>query len=110
MFRLMTDFNDVNDGMVTALLEDAEGPRALRVLDRVLLHDDGEHEVWGTVRQIGDGLVRARIDWSTWGPAGRYEARVGGFMIVGEFDLTGLSKLDNGRGSVPVLPRRRVTA
>jgi hypothetical protein len=110
MFRLLTDFNDVRDGCVTGLLEDVQGPQALRVHDRVLLHDDGEHEAWGNVRELANGVVRARIDWSTWGPAGRYQGRAGAFMIVGEFDVTGLRKLDNARGGVPMRPTRRVAA
>jgi hypothetical protein len=109
MFRLLTDFNDIREGTVTGLLEDVEGPHDLRVHDRVLLHDDGEHEAWGTVREVSNGLVRARIDWSTWGPAGRYQARTGGFMIAGDFDLTGLCKLDSGRSGVRVR-RRHVAA
>lgn len=110
MFRLLTDFNDIREGNVTGLLEDAEGPQHLRVHDRVLLHDDGEHEAWGIVREIRNGLVHARIDWGTWGLAGRYQTRTGGFMIVGDFDLSALHKLDSGRGGVPVRPRRRVNA
>lgn len=108
MFRLLTDFNDIHDSTVTGLLEDAEGPQSLRIHDRVLLHDDGEHEAWGTVREIDNGLVRARLDWRTWGPPGRYQARTGGFMVVGDFDLTGLCRPDRGRSAVKL--RRRIPA
>jgi hypothetical protein len=67
MFKLRVDFNDVREGHVRGLVEDASGPRALRTGDRVLLHDD-EHEAWGTVSAVEGGLVRAAIDCASWGP------------------------------------------
>lgn len=72
MYRLLTDFNDVQDDLVTGLEGYLTGPRPriLHAGDQIRLHDDGEHEVWGVVTGIEDGIVSARIDWSTWGPAG----------------------------------------
>jgi hypothetical protein len=88
MFRLLTDFNESRNDIVMGLIEDAEGPRALCVGDRVLLHDDGEHEAWGTVRRIHDGLVAAEVDWDTWADAGAYKPQCQfGTVIVANFDV-----------------------
>ena len=66
MIRLLTDFNDIEDGdLVTGLVENA--PDA-SVGDRVLLHDDGAHEAFGRVESIANGIVTVRLDWATWGP------------------------------------------
>jgi len=74
MPRVLTDFNDIDaDGRVTVLLSHVEGSWNAQVESRVLLHDDGEHEAWATVLHIADNLITAGIDWSTWGPAGRYQ-------------------------------------
>jgi hypothetical protein len=71
MFELIVDFNAVSEeGIVTSVIEAATGPRDLHVGDRVLLNDDGDHEAWGIVRRVSDGLVDAEVDWSTWVVAG----------------------------------------
>lgn len=68
MLRLLVDFDRVRDGMVRGRLEDATGPRPLRVGDRVLLHDGGGHEAWGVVHALERDLAPVAIDWATWGP------------------------------------------
>jgi hypothetical protein len=66
MLRLLTDFNEIEDGdRVTGLAETVPGAD---VGDRVLLHDDGAHEAFGTIESIANGLVTAKLDWATWGP------------------------------------------
>lgn len=91
MFKLLADFNEIEDGVVKGLLEDATGPRPLRVKDRVLLHDDGEHEVWGVVGNIEKGLVSVTLDWDTWGPAGRYRIQSkDSYWVISDFDLSGV--------------------
>ena len=68
MLRLMVDFNEIRDGIVTGLTEDVTGaPRAL-IGDRVVLHDDGEHEMSGIVTGVRSGLVDATVEWTTWHP------------------------------------------
>jgi hypothetical protein len=65
----MVDFNDVQDGIVTGLAEGFSGSNAAGVGDRVLLYDDGEHEMWATVTGVRRGLVDAVVEWTTWRPA-----------------------------------------
>ncbi len=65
----MVDFNDVQDGIVTGLAESLSGSKAAGVGDRVLLHDDGEHEMWATVTGVRRGLVDTVVEWTTWRPA-----------------------------------------
>ena len=48
--------------------------------ERVLLHD-GDSEALGIVTDADDDLITARIDWATWGPAGRYYVTVDGWLI-----------------------------
>jgi hypothetical protein len=72
MLRMLVDFNDIRDDAVGGLPEDVEGSDELREGGWILLHDDGEHEALGRVTEAGNDLVRAQIDWSTWGGAGRY--------------------------------------
>jgi hypothetical protein len=106
VFRLLTDFNDIDHDVVKGLIEDAEGPRALHVDDRVLLHDDGEHEAWGSVGVIADGLVSVLIDWDTWATAGTYRPqRRSGWWAVANFDLRPNTV---GGGGVRMGPRRPV--
>jgi hypothetical protein len=71
MFRLLVDFNEIQDGVVRGLPEDAEGLGDPSEGDRLLLHDDGEHEAFGTVERLENDLIYAKIDWSSFGPAGR---------------------------------------
>lgn len=95
MFKLLTDFNDVINDHVRGLIEDAEGPRAVLVGDRVLLHDDGEHEAWGTVTEVRDGLVRVRMEWETWADAGTYRPqRQDNLWVVGNFETGWASKTE----------------
>jgi hypothetical protein len=75
MIRLMVDFNDVQDGIVTGLAESLSGSHAAGVGDRVLLHDDGEHEMWATVTSVRHGLIEAAVEWTTWRPARRGRVR-----------------------------------
>ena len=75
MLRLMVDFNDVRDGVVTGLAESVTGTRRASIGDRILLHDDGEHEMWGTVTSTRSGLVDATVEWTTWRPARRGRVR-----------------------------------
>lgn len=72
MIRLMVDFNDVQDGIVTGLAESLSGSHATGVGDRLLLHDDGEHEMWATVTSVRHGLIEAVVEWATWRPARRH--------------------------------------
>jgi hypothetical protein len=74
MFRLRADFNSIRNGVVLGRAADVTGeaPRPLRVDDRVLVHDDGEHEVWGSVTRISSGLVGVALDMDTWADAGTY--------------------------------------
>jgi hypothetical protein len=66
MIRLLTDFNEVDDDVAKGLVEDVVGSRPATVGDRVLLHDGGEHEMWGTVSEIRNGVICALVDWDTW--------------------------------------------
>jgi hypothetical protein len=66
MIRLLTDFNEVDDDVAKGLVEDLESSRPLAVGDRVLLHDDGEHEMWGTVSEVRNGVISAHVEWDTW--------------------------------------------
>lgn len=76
LLRLLTDFNDIEgSNVVTGLAQGPYAPRPPREGDRILLHDDGEHEALGVVTRVDGDLVSAAIDWSTWGDAGRYQAR-----------------------------------
>jgi hypothetical protein len=107
MFRLLTDFNDINNGVVVGLPEDVEGPRALRIGDRVLLHDDGQHEAWGTVTRLLPGLVGLGVDLSTWADAGTYKTRErDGWFIVSNWAMPRMTGA--GLGSVPMPIRRSV--
>lgn len=75
MIRLMVDFNDVQDGIVTGLAESLSGSHAAGVGDRALLHDDGEHEMWATITSVRRGLVDATVEWATWRPARQQRTR-----------------------------------
>ncbi len=72
MYRLLVDFNDITDDVVTGLHRSLTGPHPHIVQpgDRIRLHDDGEHEVWGDVTRVQGELISAKMDRSTWGPAG----------------------------------------
>ena len=97
MLRLLTDFNDIEDGTATGLADDlVEG-------DLVLLHDDGEHEAWGTVTSVISGVATAEIDWDTWGAAGRYHV-----LPRGAWWLAINNDLAVDGNSAPVLAPSRV--
>jgi hypothetical protein len=70
MFKLLVDFNEVHNDRVRGLQRSAEGRRALRAGDAVLVHDDGEEEALGLVESVDGNLVRVRVNWATFGPAG----------------------------------------
>jgi hypothetical protein len=79
MYRLLVDFNDIDDDpttgqhdLVIGLSRSLTGPypRIVRPGDRIRLHDDGEHEVEGDVTNVEGDLISAKMDRSTWGPAG----------------------------------------
>ncbi len=73
MYRLLVDFNDIDDGdIVTGLGRSLTGPypRVVRPGDHIRLHDDGEHEVEGDVTDADGELISAKMDRGTWGPAG----------------------------------------
>ena len=72
MIRLLTDFNEVDNDVAKGLVEDIEGSRPVTVGERVLLHDGGEHEMWGTVSEIRNGVICALVDWDTWIAASGY--------------------------------------
>ncbi|MEJ7891162.1 MAG: hypothetical protein WKF94_00790 [Solirubrobacteraceae bacterium] len=80
MFRLLVDFNAIEDDRVSGLQRYAEAPRSLTIGDRVLVHDDGSEEAWGIVDAVRDELVRVLVDWSTFGPPGRFHAMPGGWL------------------------------
>jgi hypothetical protein len=82
MFKLLVDFNEVRDDRVRGLQRYAEGPRTLRQGDWVLVHDDGEEEAWGGVEAVEGDLVRVRVDWRTFGPAGRFHNLPNGTWVV----------------------------
>ena len=106
MFRLLTDFNNIQNGAVVGLPEDAEGPRPLRVGDRVLLHDGGEHEAWGKVTHVAAGLLGVKVDMTTWADAGTYRASTrNGFLIVTNWSIPTTDAV-KGWGSV-AMPTRR---
>lgn len=107
MFCLLTDLNDINAGIARGLVEDAEGSRAIRPGDRVLLHDDGEHEAWGIVTNVSGGLVYARIDWDTWGAPGRYEEQDRGtrWRLTAQFNLARIGDGTLGGRGVKMPPR-----
>jgi hypothetical protein len=69
-FKLLTDFNGIHDDRIEGLQRYSEGPRDLRVGDRVLVHDDGNEEALGLVEAVAGELVRVKLDWATFGPAG----------------------------------------
>src|SRR5262249_3877059 len=74
MLRLLTDFNDIDDGdIVTGLARDLIGPNqgTLDMDEWVVLHDDGEHEALGKVSRVQGDLIFAQIVWDTWGSEGR---------------------------------------
>ena len=68
MLRLLVDFNDIQEGIAKGLVEGVTGPHRATIGDRVLMHDDGEHEMWGTVTRVRSGLVEVAVEWSTWRP------------------------------------------
>jgi hypothetical protein len=72
MYRLLVDFNDIESDIVAGLDRDVTGPqpRVLHLGDRVRLHDDGQHEAWGTVTDVDGRLISAKLDRNTWGPTG----------------------------------------
>jgi hypothetical protein len=81
MYRLLVDFNNIDDDpttgqhdLVTGLRRSLTGPypRIVRPGDRIRLHDDGEHEVEGDVTRVSDdgALISARMDRRTWGADG----------------------------------------
>ncbi len=85
MLRVLTDFNEIDArNMVSALESRIEGEGNLRVGNRMLLYDGGEHEAWGRIASLADGLMEAELDWSTWGPAGRYYVEQYGGWNVGQ--------------------------
>ncbi len=92
-FQLLVDFNDIRQGRVSGLQQFASGPRDLRAGDLVLLHDDGEHNVWGTVVSLQRDLVEVELDWRTW--VAVTDAAAGD-------QVTGMSPQD--RGSVDAVP------
>lgn len=70
MFRLLTDFNEIDGDRVRGLVEDVqpvEEARPIEPGDRVLVHDGGE-EAAGVVDRIENGLIYVLVDWSTFGP------------------------------------------
>jgi hypothetical protein len=83
MFTLLVDFNEIRDDRVRGLQRYATGPRALEPEDRVLVHDDGEEEAWGAVEAVEGGLVHVRVDWATFGPAGRFHYLPNGGWVAG---------------------------
>jgi hypothetical protein len=72
----MVDFNDVSDGIVTGLASTLTGAARPLSGDRVLLHDDGQHEMWATVTRVHKGLVDAAVEWATWRQAQREPVRL----------------------------------
>ncbi len=78
MLKLLVDFNEVHGDRVYGLQDYAEGERDLGLGDRVLLHDDGEEEAWGTVCAIDGNLIETDVDWPTFGPAGRFRHEISG--------------------------------
>jgi len=112
MIRLLADFNDIHDDLVKALAADTDCHRPLAVDDVVLLEDDGEHEAWGTVVEVTErGLVSVRIDWDTWGAAGRYrtqatEGPTERWKVTANFQVR--SEASTGRGGVRIPKGRRV--
>ncbi len=68
MNRALTDFNDIDNGIVRFLSSDADTD--VQEGDVVILHDDGEQEAMARIVAIEGRLVAARIDWDTFGPAG----------------------------------------
>jgi len=88
MFLLQVDFNEIDNDRVVGLQRYAEGPRPLEQGDRVLAHDEGEHEALGIVETVVGDRVRLRLEWSTFGPAGRFRyvgsrAWLAGNVLVG---------------------------
>jgi hypothetical protein len=103
MFRLLTDFNEIDGDRVRGLVEDLEGPRPITVGDRLLVYDGGD-EAAGTVERIDHGLVYVIVDWSTFGPARRIHsgphgvwwAARGDYRLMEDEQPTMLDVLING--------------
>jgi hypothetical protein len=76
MFRLLTDFNEIDGDRVRGLEEDLQlveelhQARSIQPGDRVLVHDGGE-EAAGVVDRVENGLIYVLVDWSTFGPERR---------------------------------------
>lgn len=81
MFELLVDFNDIRNGVVAGLVDDASG--RLQPGDAVRLHDDGEHECVGTVQRVDGGLIYAKMDWSTWRSASERVDLVYSWYVLG---------------------------
>jgi hypothetical protein len=82
IFKLLVDFNEIHNDRVTSLRRYAEGSGAIRVGDRVLAHDDGQEEALGRVESIEGELVRVRLTWATFGPAGHLQLTPNGAWWV----------------------------
>lgn len=63
---LFADFNDLEDGIVSGLLEYAHGHRALRPADRVLVRDGDGNRCCGNVVRVDSEVVYVALDDSTW--------------------------------------------
>jgi hypothetical protein len=99
-FRLLTDFNESSGDSVHGLQRYVDGPRELRVRDRVILHDDGEEEALGLVEAVDGELVRVAVDWATFGPAGRFRILPNGAwtaapntFVIGEVGAPALTRV-----------------
>jgi hypothetical protein len=87
MFRLLVDFNEVRRDRVQGLQRYAEGSREIRVGDTVLVHDDGSEEALGRVELIAGELIRVAVEWSTFGPAGRFRYVKPGVWLAGPAEV-----------------------
>jgi hypothetical protein len=86
---LLVDFNEVHRDRVEGLQRYAEGPRALREGDTVLVHDDGSEEAIGRVDRVAGDLVRVAVTWGTFGAAGRFRYVKPGVWLSGDAVIAG---------------------
>jgi hypothetical protein len=64
MTRLQVDFNSLHEGLVGAMVHDAEGP--IRLGEPVLLEDSEGNRAAGEVRRMADDVALVAVDWATW--------------------------------------------
>jgi hypothetical protein len=114
MLTLIVDFNAAQDGVVRGLREDVADSRELaegRELVEgalVLLRDGEGNEALGLIQDASDDLVRAEVDWKTWGTEGAIRIVVdqpltrGATRIVESISGPGLSHDRGAHGGLSV--------